>query len=109
MANVCPCTLANEIDAHLPGPKRRDLIRMPKVSRGGFDDYLAYLFRARKIVILESVRRDNAIYVFGRDWKKVSQLTKAEVLSNRFHVARIVHTKGWKTQLARLMARTRAA
>jgi hypothetical protein len=76
------------------------------VGEGGFDDYLAYLFPARRIVVLESVRKDNAIYVFGLDWRRVSQLTKADILNNRFHRARIVHIKGWKAQLAKLMARS---
>lgn len=79
------------------------------IGAGGFDDYLAYVFPARKLVILESVRKDNALYVFGRDWQRVSQLSKAEVLSNRFHLARIVHSDGWKGRLARLMARPAAA
>jgi hypothetical protein len=79
------------------------------VGEGGFEEYLAYVFPARNMVVLESVRRDNAIYVFGLDWQRVSQLTKAEVLSHGFHRARIIHSSGWKTQLARLMALPRAA
>jgi hypothetical protein len=42
------------------------------VGQGGFNDYLAYVFRSRKVVVLESVRMDNAIYVFGLDWQGVS-------------------------------------
>lgn len=66
-------------DAEVVRP-RRDLRR-----QGGFNDYLAYVFRAHKVVVLESVRMDNAIYVFGLDWQGVSQLTKAQVLSNKYH------------------------
>ena len=79
------------------------------VGEAGFDDYLAYVFRRHHIVVLESVRKDNAIYVFGLDWKRVSQLSKGQILSAGLHSARIIHAKGWKTQLARLMARPRAA
>ncbi len=79
------------------------------VGEAGFDDYLAYVFRTRQIVVLESVRKDNAVYVFGMDWKRVSQLSKAEILRNGLQLARIVHARGWKAQLARLMARPRAA
>ena len=50
------------------------------VGEAGFDDYLAYAFRRRGLVVLESVRKDNAIYVFGQDWKEVSQLSKADLL-----------------------------
>lgn len=79
------------------------------VGQGGFNDYLAYVFRSRGIVVLESVRMDNAIYVFGLDWQGVSQLTKAQVLSNNYHQDRIIHAKGWKGRLARLLARPAAA
>lgn len=79
------------------------------VGQGGFNDYLAYVFRSHKVVVLESVRMDNAIYVFGLDWQGVSQLTKAQVLSNNYHQHRIIHAKGWKGRLARLLAEPAAA
>lgn len=79
------------------------------VGQGGFNDYLAYVFRSRKIVVLESVRMDNAIYVFELDWQGVSQLTKAQVLSNNYHLNRIIHAKGWKGRLARLLEKSAAA
>jgi hypothetical protein len=59
--------------------------------------------------VLESVRMDNAIYVFGLEWQGVSQLTKAQVLSNNYHQDRIIHAKGWKGRLARLLAKSAAA
>jgi hypothetical protein len=49
---------------------------------------------------MESIRRDNAIYIFGDNWAKVSQLSKAEVLSNNFHKERIIHSEGYKDRLA---------
>lgn len=79
------------------------------VGEAGFDDYLAYVFTSRQLVVLESVRKDNAIYVFGLDWKRVSQLSKGEIVRGGLQTARIVHSKGWKAQLARLMSQTRAA
>ncbi len=79
------------------------------VGEAGFDDYLAYVFRRRGVVILESVRKDNAIYAFGMDWRRASQLSKAEVLRANLQLARIVHTKGWKAQLTRLLSKPRAA
>lgn len=79
------------------------------VGEAGFDDYLAYVFRSRGIVVLESVRKDNAIYVFGLDWQRVSQLTKADIIRGGLHLTRIIHSTGWKTELARLMSERRAA
>ncbi|MBA4192687.1 MAG: hypothetical protein C0467_32370 [Planctomycetaceae bacterium] len=79
------------------------------VGEAGFDDYLAYVFKSRKQVVLESVRKDNAIYVFGMNWQGVSQLSKAEILRDGLQHARIIHMKGWKTQLANLLDQSRAA
>lgn len=69
------------------------------VGSGGFSDYVAYRFKTLGIVVMESIQRDNALYVFGEDWERVSQLTKAEVLSNRFHRDRLIHAKGWRSRL----------
>jgi hypothetical protein len=79
------------------------------VGLGGFSDYLAYSFRSLGLVVLESIRRDNAIYVFGRDWERFARLTKAQVLSGGHHNARIIHAKGWKSRLAELLCKPKAA
>lgn len=76
---------------------------------GGFSDYVAYVFKSRKIVVLESIRRDNAIYVFGTDWQTVAQLTKAQVLSGKLHKERIIHCTGWKARLAKVLANAKSA
>lgn len=70
------------------------------VGEGGFDDYMAYVFHSHGLVVLESLRRDNAIYLFKGDWRPVSRLTKAQIIQNGLHHARIVHTKDWKGKLA---------
>lgn len=79
------------------------------VGEGGFADYIAYVFKDRGIVIMESIRRDNAIYIFGKNWAQASKLTKAEVLSNQHHLARIIHAKGWKERLSELLKTTKVA
>ncbi len=78
-------------------------------GQGGFSDYVAYVFKKRGIVILESIRKDNAIYVFGKNWQAFSRLTKAEVLNNSFHIERIVHMKGWKDRVMALFQKRAAA
>lgn len=78
------------------------------VGLGGFSDYVAYVFKDRGTVVLESIRRDNAIYIFGDDWERFAQLTKADVIGNQLHRARIVHSTGWKERLVRALD-TRAA
>lgn len=79
------------------------------VGEGGFADYIGYVFRSRGLVILESIQRDNALYVFGEGWERCSQLTKAEVISNGLHRERIVHSTGWKARLHKALRRAEAA
>lgn len=79
------------------------------IGAGGFSDYIAYVFKDRGIVVLESIRKGNAIYIFGENWAQFSRLTKAEVLNKDLHLTRLIHTKGWKTKFARLMDGREAA
>lgn len=78
------------------------------VGAGGFSDYIAYVFRTRGIVVLECIRKGNAIYVFGQDWARFSKLTKAEIINQNLHLDRIVHIEGWKERLARVLVRRAA-
>jgi hypothetical protein len=66
---------------------------------GGFSDYLAYVLPQYGRVVLESLRRDNAIYVFKEKWEAFSRLTKRQILDSSVHDARILHTKGWQGRL----------
>lgn len=79
------------------------------VGLGGFSDYIAYVFKAQGVVVLESIRRDNAIYIFGDGWESFARLTKAEVLGNQLHRMRIIHSKGWKERLAQAVGNRAAA
>ena len=79
------------------------------VGEGGFSDYIGYVFKDRNIVVLESIQRDNAIYVFGEGWDRFSSLTKAEIISGNLHRGRIVHAKGWKQKLHTTLLSSKAA
>lgn len=68
-------------------------------GQGGFNDYVAYVFPEKGKVVMESIQRGNAIYIFSTDWQTVSRLTKAEIINNNMHLARIVHSKGWQGRL----------
>lgn len=67
---------------------------------GGFNDYLAYVFPQFGRVVLESLRRDNAIYVFKESWERFSRMTKREILDHNLQDARVLHTKGWQGRLS---------
>lgn len=79
------------------------------VGLGGFENYIAYVFGNRGLVVLECIRHGNAVYVFGRDWQELAKLSKAEVIDGRLHVARIVHSDGWKDRLSVILARKKTA
>lgn len=71
------------------------------LGTAGFKGYLAYVFNA--IVILESVRYGNAIYVFEKNWEEFSKLTKAEIISEKFYKDRIIHCKGWQEKIQKIL------
>ena len=73
------------------------------VGEGGFERYVAYVFKDRKLVVLECSEKGNAIYVFGRNWQDFAKLTKAEVLAGGLHLERIIHREGWRTVFDRVM------
>lgn len=73
------------------------------LGRAGFRDYLAYEFASRGLVILESIQRDNAMYVFGQDWEIVSKLSKAHIIKGDLYEKRIIHRLNWKDNLMTLM------
>jgi hypothetical protein len=66
---------------------------------GGFSDYIAYIFRDRGLVVLESVHYGNALYVLGDNWEILSKLTKAQIIRHQLAEHRIVHSKGWVQHL----------
>lgn len=79
------------------------------IGAGGFSDYIAYDFKAHGLVVLECVRKGNAIYIFDNNWTAFSQLSKSEIIQHAHHHARIVHSNGWKVRLDKLLQISKAA
>lgn len=73
------------------------------VGHGGFAGYIVLGFRNKKIFMLESIYYGNATYVFGEDWKELSQKTKAEVLNEKLQKERIIHREGWDNNIDNLI------
>ncbi len=69
------------------------------VGEGGFDNYVAFRFPNRGFTVLESIQPNNATYILGDDWEKISQMSKLEILEGDLHLARIVHGNSWERQL----------
>ncbi len=64
-------------------------------GESSFRNYLVFEYPHKKLTILESNSLDNATYIFDKDWKEYSKLTKGEVLAGKFQKARIFHHKTW--------------
>lgn len=75
------------------------------IGKGGFSGYLIFGFPTIDLYILESTRIHNATYVLGKDWEKISRLTKSEILSNEYHKDRIIHREGWYDRIMSLISR----
>lgn len=69
------------------------------LGRGGFRGYFVFGFSDLNIYVMESIRLDNATYVFGTDWEMVSELSKREILSGNLHEERIIHNHFWARKL----------
>lgn len=73
------------------------------VGQSGFAGYLVFGFSAKKIFVLESAYYGNATYVFDEDWPTLSQLTKAQILTNDLQLDRIIHREGWLESIRALL------
>jgi hypothetical protein len=74
-------------------------------GRGGFAGYIAFAFPDLGLYVLENATYGNATYVLeGDDWQALSQLTKAELLAEGLHKARIIHRRdSWERALRALL------
>ena len=76
-------------------------------GKSGFRGYVVFGFPQKDIFILESVLPNNATYVFNNNWESLSKLSKAEILSNHLHHARIIHSSNWEKAFAAVMNETK--
>lgn len=72
-------------------------------GRSGFRGYAVFGFKQKGIYVLESAFPNNATYVLGGDWETISKLSKAEILSQNLHKARIIHDANWDKNFKKMM------
>jgi hypothetical protein len=98
---------AEEFERPIIEDRQRTLVEMGAdevaVGLGGFKDYLAFIFSEKGLVVLEALCRDNALYVFNRDWEPFSQLSKRDIINQELYLERIIHSTGWKRRLRILL------
>ena len=68
-------------------------------GKDGFNGYIVYGYHDKDKFFLESCLPDNATYILGGDWKKISKLTKQEVIKGKLHVARVFHNDNWERHI----------
>lgn len=73
------------------------------VGQAGFRGYVVFGFPGKGVFVLESAEVGNATYVFGEDWEELSKMTKGEILVEGRHKDRIIHRKGWRNRLHKLL------
>lgn len=74
------------------------------IGRNGFHGYIGFVFNSKAINIFESIYTDNATYIFDKNWKELSSLTKKEILTNNLHKDRIIHRKDfWEGEIDKLL------
>lgn len=74
------------------------------IGNGGFNGYIVMGFQEKNIFILESPIFGNATYIFRNDWESVSSLSKKEIIRGELHSQRLIHTRGWRSELHRLLS-----
>ncbi len=72
-------------------------------GRAGFRGYAVFGFTSKNLYVLESAFPNNATYVLQNDWETISQMSKAEILSQNLHKARIVHSENWQKNFDAIM------
>ncbi|SNX52905.1 hypothetical protein [Thermoanaerobacterium sp. RBIITD] len=74
------------------------------IGRAGFSGYIVFEFTEKNIYLFESVYTDNATYVFDKNWKDISMLTKKDILTNELQKDRIIHrVETWKKRIDNLL------
>lgn len=72
-------------------------------GRAGFRGYAVFGFTSKNLYVLESAFPNNATYVLQNDWETISQMSKAEILSQDLHKARIVHSESLQKNFDAIM------
>ena len=68
-------------------------------GNGGFNDYLVLGFKDKNLFVLENRLPKNATYIFKKDWKEITKLSKAEILAENLQEARLIHSINWKNNI----------
>ncbi len=70
---------------------------------GGYQGYVIFGFTDKNLYVFESQFANNATYIFDKDWKELSKLTKAEILAGNLHTERLIHSPKWSQSIKQVI------
>ena len=76
-------------------------------GNGGFNDYVVFGFTDRDLYVLENSYAGNATYIFSKNWEILSQLSKAEILSENLQKHRLIHRRNWRRDIRDILVRNK--
>jgi len=72
-------------------------------GQGGFKGYIVFGFPEKNIFILESIYENNATYVFEKNWKELSKLSKFEIIEGKLQKYRLIHVREWSKEIEKIL------
>lgn len=79
---------------------------LPDELYKGLDSYIGYVvfyYKSKGLYVFDSIMYGQATYVFDRDWKEVSKLTKRQIIDGGIAKVRLIHNKRWRNEIDKLL------
>jgi hypothetical protein len=79
-------------------------LKLIAIGNAGFNGYMVFRHNETHLFFLENPRINNATYIFDGNWEEFSKLTKAEIISNKYFLDRIIHSLKWEENVNCLLS-----
>jgi hypothetical protein len=73
------------------------------IGKAGFLGYIVFGFSDKNLFIFENPNYGNATYIVRENWRVLSSLTKAQLISEDLIERRIIHRKNWPEEVRKFM------
>ena len=71
------------------------------IGNAGFFGYIVFFNPKKNVYAVESVLENNATYILGEDWERITQMTKSEILNGGLAIKRVIHSENWEFEISR--------
>lgn len=72
-------------------------------GKAGYTGYVVFEFKYKQLFVFDSIKYGNATYIFSGEWESISKLSKKEIIQNGLAKDRLIHKKGWDTQISKYL------